>query len=75
MNWGRMVPNMKRKFCACLLLCKCNETMWSAYLKSHSCIHYRTSTDECLKHSYYTRTSLSFSRLFYSNFIVLWPGS
>ena len=31
--------------------------------------------DECLKHSYYTRVGLSFSRLFYSNFIVLWPGS
>ena len=26
--------------------------------------------DECLKHSYYTRVGLSFSRLFYSNFIV-----
>ena len=28
------------------------------------------SSDECLKHSYYTRVGLSFSRLFYSNFIV-----
>ena len=26
--------------------------------------------DECLKHSYYTRVGFSFSRLFYSNFIV-----
>ena len=26
--------------------------------------------DECLKHLYYTRVGLSFSRLFYSNFIV-----
>ena len=26
--------------------------------------------DKCLKHSYYTRVGLSFSRLFYSNFII-----
>ena len=28
------------------------------------------TVDECLKLSYYTRVGLSFSRLFYSNFIV-----
>ena len=27
-------------------------------------------SDECLKHSYYTCVGFSFSRLFYSNFIV-----
>ena len=27
-------------------------------------------SDECLKHSYYTRVGLSFSRLFYINYIV-----
>ena len=28
------------------------------------------SSDECLKHSSYTRVGSSFSHLFYSNFIV-----
>ena len=31
------------------------------------------TSDECLKHSFYTRVCSSFSRLFYRNFIVfLW---
>ena len=28
------------------------------------------NSDECLKHSYYTRVGLSFSRLFYINYVV-----
>ena len=33
-------------------------------------ISFGNCTDECLKHSSYTRVSSSFSHLFYNNFIV-----
>ena len=43
-NWGDRVPNMNAKYCACLLLCKCIETTWSAYIRSCDCIHHKSST-------------------------------
>ena len=39
-------------------------------LREHQLYAKFSKCDECLKHSYYTRVGLSFSHLFYSNFIV-----
>ena len=43
LNWGDRVPNMNKTICACLLLCRCIEIMWSAYIKSRGCIHHKSS--------------------------------
>ena len=39
------------------------------FLEHCTALRWRVA-DECLKHSYYTRVGLSFSRLFYINYIV-----
>ena len=51
LNLGDRVPNMNKKFRACLLLCRCIETMLSAYIKSRGCIHHKSSAKPKKKHN------------------------
>ena len=62
-TWGRIVGNFFRIFLQSVTVGTVMGCQIHKLLNELHC-------DECLKHSYYTRVGFSFSRLFYSNFIV-----
>ena len=53
-----------------IVTCMIKKSEYCKLKLKYICKMQRYGSDECLKHSYYTRVGLLFSRLFYNNYIV-----